>query len=211
MVEKKAGIIVILSSPSGAGKTTLVKKISLRNNYKISISHTTRKPRANERNGKDYYFVNNKEFKKLIKNKKFLEYAKVFKNYYGSLREKVINSLKKSENVIFDIDWQGTKQIKKKKLRYKIITIFILPPSRKELFNRLLKRDQKDKKIASVIMKQFRNDVMHWKDYDFTVINDKVEKCYKSIINFINKQKNQKAAVKYNRNFIKKHIYNLVN
>ena len=211
MVEKKAGIIVILSSPSGAGKTTLVKKISLRNNYKISISHTTRKPRANERNGKDYYFVNNKEFKKLIKNKKFLEYAKVFKNYYGSLREKVINSLKKSENVIFDIDWQGTKQIKKKKLRYKIITIFILPPSRKELFNRLLKRDQKDKKIASVRMKQFRNDVMHWKDYDFTVINDKVEKCYKSIINFINKQKNQKAAVKYNRNFIKKHIYNLVN
>ena len=211
MVEKKAGIIVILSSPSGVGKTTLVKKISLRNNYKISISHTTRKPRANERNGKDYYFVNNKEFKKLIKNKKFLEYAKVFKNYYGSLREKVINSLKKSENVIFDIDWQGTKQIKKKKLRYKIITIFILPPSRKELFNRLLKRDQKDKKIASVRMKQFRNDVMHWKDYDFTVINDKVEKCYKSIINFINKQKNQKAAVKYNRNFIKKHIYNLVN
>ena len=211
MVEKKEGIIVILSSPSGAGKTTLVKKISSRKKYKISISHTTRRPRANEINGKDYYFVDNKEFKRLIKNKKFLEYAKVFKNYYGSLKGTVINNLKKSENVIFDIDWQGTRQIKKKKLRYKIITIFILPPSRKELFKRLLKRDQKDKKIASVRMKQFKDDVMHWKDYDFAVINDKVEKCYKSIINFINKQKNKKTVVKYNRNFIKKHIYNLVN
>jgi len=114
MAETKAGVIVILSSPSGAGKTTLVKKISNRKNYKISISHTTRKPRANEKNSKDYYFVNKKEFKKLIKTKKFLEYAKVFKNYYGSLKETVFNKLNKGNNVIFDIDWQGTRQIKKK-------------------------------------------------------------------------------------------------
>ena len=138
MAEKKGGVIVILSSPSGAGKTTLVKKIALRKKYKISISHTTRKPRSNERNGKDYNFVNKDEFKKLIKKKKFLEYAKVFKNYYGSLKETVIKKLKKGENVIFDIDWQGTKQIKNKKLRYKIITIFILPPTKNELFKRLL-------------------------------------------------------------------------
>ena len=155
MAEKKAGIIVILSSPSGAGKTTLVKKISSRNSYNISISHTTRKPRVNEKDGKDYFFINNQKFKNLIKKKKFLEYAKVFKNYYGSLKETVINNLKKGENVIFDIDWQGTKQIKNKKLNYKIITIFILPPSKKELFKRLLKRDKKDKKIASERMKQF--------------------------------------------------------
>ena len=114
MADKKAGVIVILSSPSGAGKTTLVKKLSLRNNFKISISHTTRKPRVNEKNGKDYFFVRDKEFKRLIKQKKFLEYAKVFRNYYGSLKETVIKRLKKGENVIFDIDWQGTQQIKKK-------------------------------------------------------------------------------------------------
>ena len=114
MAEKKAGVIVIISSPSGAGKTTLVKKISKRNKFSISISHTTRKPRAKEKNGKDYYFVNNEKFKKLIKNKKLLEYAKVFKNYYGSYKKTVIDKLNKGENIIFDIDWQGTKQIKKK-------------------------------------------------------------------------------------------------
>ena len=211
MAEKKAGIIVILSSPSGAGKTTLVKKISIRKKYKISISYTTRKPRISEKNGKDYYFINNYQFKKLIKEKKFLEYAKVFKNYYGSLRENIITKLEKGKNVIFDIDWQGTKQIKNNKLNYKIITIFILPPSKKELFERLLKREKKDKKIAEERMKQFKNDVMHWKDYDFTVINDKVENCYKLISNFINSQKKQKKKINFNRRFISNHINNLLN
>ena len=211
MAEKKAGIIVILSSPSGAGKTTLVRKISSRKKYKISISHTTRKPRLNEVNGKDYFFVNNKNFKKLIKDKKFLEYAKVFKNYYGSLKKTVIDKLQKGENVIFDIDWQGTKQIKKQKLKYKIITIFILPPSKKELFNRLLKRDQKDKKIANQRMKQFKDDLTHWKDYDFAVINDNVELCYKSIVKFINLKSKKKLPLKYNKNFIKKHVNYLIN
>ena len=211
MLEKKAGIIVILSSPSGAGKTTLVKKISSRNNFNISVSHTTRKPRYNEKNGKDYFFVNSFEFKKLIKDKKFLEFAKVFNNYYGSLKETVINKLKKGQNVIFDIDWQGTKQIKNKKLKYKIITIFILPPSKRELYKRLLKRDQKDKKIASVRMRQFKEDVMHWKDYDFAVINDKIEKCYKLIINFINLKAKNKGSTKYNKKFIKNHINYLIN
>ena len=211
MAEKKEGIIVILSSPSGAGKTTLVKKISARNKYNISISHTTRKPRANEKNGKDYFFVNSQKFKKLIKRKKFLEHAKVFKNFYGSLKETVIDKLKKGENVIFDIDWQGTNQIKKKKLNFKIITIFILPPSKKELFKRLLKRDKKDKKIARERMKQFKNDVMHWKDYDFAVINDKVEKCYKQIVSYINKQKKTKITLKFKKEIIKNHVEKLIN
>ena len=211
MAEKKEGIIVILSSPSGAGKTTLVKKISARNKYNISISHTTRKPRANEKNGKDYFFVNSQKFKKLIKRKKFLEHAKVFKNFYGSLKETVIDKLKKGENVIFDIDWQGTSQIKKKKLNFKIITIFILPPSKKELFKRLLKRDKKDKKIARERMKQFKNDVMHWKDYDFAVINDKVEKCYKQIVSYINKQKKTKITLKFKKKIIKNHVEKLIN
>ena len=211
MAEKKAGIIVILSSPSGAGKTTLVKKISSRKKYKISISYTTRKPRSTEKNGRDYFFIKNKEFKKLIQDKKFLEYAKVFKNYYGSVKEKVIDKLKNGENVIFDIDWQGTRQIRNKKLNYKIITIFILPPSKEELFKRLLKREKKDKKIANERMRQFKDDVMHWKDYDFAVINDNIEKCYKMIINFINSKKNKKRSVLYNRKFIKNHIDYLLN
>ena len=206
MAVNKAGIIIILSSPSGAGKTTLVKKISLRKKYEISISHTTRKPRVNEINSRDYFFVKNKDFKKLIKDRKFLEYAKVFKNYYGSLKETVIQKLKNGENVIFDIDWQGTEQIKNKRLRFKIISIFILPPSKRELFKRLLKRDQKDKKIARERMKQFKDDVMHWKDYDFAVINDKIEECYKTIINFISRQKKQKRKLKYDKKIIKKHV-----
>ena len=210
MAEKKVGMIVILSSPSGAGKTTLVKKLSIRNNFKISISHTTRNPRINEINGKDYFFIQDREFKNLIKKRKFLEYAKVFKNYYGSLKETVISNLEKGENVIFDIDWQGTQQIKNKKLKYKIITIFILPPSKKELFNRLLKRDQKDKKIASVRMKQFKKDVLHWKDYDFAVINDKIDLCYKQILNFIKKQKKNTKKLSYDKKTIKNHISNLI-
>ena len=210
MAEKKVGVIIILSSPSGAGKTTLVKKLSLRNKFKISISHTTRNPRQNEKNGKDYFFIKDKEFKTLIQKRKFLEHAKVFKNFYGSLKETVIRNLEKGENVIFDIDWQGTKQIKTKKLKYKIITIFILPPSKKELFNRLLKRDQKDKKTASVRMRQFKKDVLHWKDYDFTVINDKIELCYDQIDNFIKKQKKNIKKLRYDKKIIKSHIKKLI-
>ena len=211
MAEKKAGVIVILSSPSGAGKTTLVKKISLRKKYKISISHTTRKPRTNEKNGRDYFFVNKKKFLKLIKNNKFLEYAKVFKNYYGSLKETIIQNLLNGENVIFDIDWQGTEQIKKKKLKFKILTIFILPPSKKELFKRLLKREKKDTKIAKERMKQFKKDVRHWINYDFAVINDEVEKCYKLINKFINLQKKSNLKLKYNKKIIKSHVDYLIN
>ncbi len=211
MAEKKAGVIVILSSPSGAGKTTLVKKISLRKKYKISISHTTRKPRANEKNGRDYFFVNKKKFQKLIKNNKFLEYAKVFKNYYGSLKETVIQNLENGGNVIFDIDWQGTEQIKKKKLKFKIVTIFILPPSKKELFKRLLKREKKDKKIAKERMKLFEKDVKHWIKYDFVVINDEVEKCYKLINNFVNLQKKSNLKLGYNKKIIKSHVDYLIN
>ena len=180
------GIIVILLSPSGAGKTTLVKEISKRNNFQISISHTTRKPRSNEIDGKDYYFVSEITFKNLINDDKFLEYAKVFKNYYGSSKDVVFKKLNNGENVIFDIDWQGTQQIRNQKLNYKIITIFILPPSRDELYNRLLNRDRNDVKIAKERMTKFNEDVLHWKDYDFVVINDDLRNCYKKIIKFIN-------------------------
>ena len=203
------GIIVILSSPSGAGKTTLVKEISKRNNFQISISHTTRKPRSNETEGKDYYFVSESEFKNLIDENKFLEYAKVFQNYYGSSKDVVFKKLNNAENVIFDIDWQGTQQIKSQKLNYKIVTIFILPPSRDELYNRLLNRDRNDEKIAKERMTQFNEDVLHWKDYDFVVINDDLENCYKKIIKFIKSGDNKKDP-NYQK-LISLHVESLLN
>ena len=209
MSENNEGIIVILSSPSGAGKTTLVKKISKRNNFQISISHTTRKPRPNETDGKDYHFVSETEFKNLIDEDKFLEYAKVFQHYYGSSKDVVFKKLNNAENVIFDIDWQGTQQIKSQKLNYKIITIFILPPSRDELYNRLLNRDRNDEKIAKERMTQFNEDVLHWKDYDFVVINDDLEDCYKKIINFI-KSSDDKKEPNYQK-LISLHIESLIN
>ena len=205
----KDGMIVVLSSPSGAGKTTLVKKISLEKNFHISISHTTRPPRTNEINGKDYFFVNKDKFEILIKKDEFLEYAKVFENYYGSSKQAVIKNLDNGKNVIFDIDWQGTEQIKKKKLNYKLITFFILPPSRKVLFERLSNRDMKDKNIVEQRMKQFDQDILHWKNYDFVVINDNLEKCCKQIIQLIEtKLKNIKSD--YNQDKMQAHIKSLI-
>ena len=205
---RKDGIIVVLSSPSGAGKTTLVKKIAQKNNFKISISYTTRKPRTNEVDGKDYFFISEEEFKNLINNQEFLEYAKVFQNYYGSSKNQVFEKLNKGENVIFDIDWQGTDQIKKKKLDYKIITFFILPPSKSELFKRLKNRDMKDKNIVEERMKQFNEDIEHWENYDFVVINDDLDKCYNEIIRLINKTK-ENSDFNYDKNKILNHIQKL--
>ena len=202
------GIIVILSSPSGAGKTTLVKEISKKKNFKISISHTTRKPRSNEINGKDYFFVSENEFKNLIYKDKFLEYAKVFNHYYGSSKDAVLEKIRNGENVIFDIDWQGTQQIKSQKLNYKILTIFILPPSREELYKRLLNRDKNHKEIAIDRMKQFDQDVLHWKDYDLVVINDDLNKCYENIMKFIESTDNKKDARQ--QNLISMHVEKLL-
>ena len=210
MSSSKDGIMIILSSPSGAGKTTLVKKISKNEDFVISISHTTRKPRTKEVNGKDYIFISNKKFEELITKNEFLEYAKVFDNLYGSSKKNVINNLKNGKNVIFDIDWQGTSQIKKKKLSFKLITFFILPPSRKELFQRLLNRDMNDKTTALDRMKQFDIDVLKWNEYDFAVINDDLEKCYIEIIKILKSFKENKS-LKYNKKKIEKHIKGLLN
>ena len=209
MSDNQVGIIVILSSPSGAGKTSLVKEISSKNNYSISVSHTTRKPRSNETDSVDYFFVKQEEFKKLIYNKKFLEYAKVFNNYYGSSKDIIFKKLDKGQNVIFDIDWQGTEQIKQKKLKYKIITVFILPPSKKELFKRLLNRDLNDEKNAMERMKKFEKDVVHWENYDLVVINDNFNKCYDKIIKYLNSTKNN-VSENYDKDEIRKHIINLL-
>ena len=201
--------MIILSSPSGAGKTTLVKLLSEKNNFFISISHTTRKPRLNETNGKDYFFVTNQEFERLINNDEFLEYAKVFNNLYGTTRTPVIQNLEKNLNVIFDIDWQGADQIKNKKLDYKLITFFILPPSKKILLERLSNRDMKDKLIAEERMKKFDRDVLHWINYDYVVINDNLDDCFNKIQKLIDAEINN-GSRDYDRNFIKKHVDKLL-
>ena len=208
MHRKKDGIMVILSSPSGAGKTTLVKLISKKNNFFISTSHTTRKPRSTEKNGEDYFFVNDEEFKRLINNDEFLEYAKVFNNFYGTTRTPIIQNLENSKNVVFDIDWQGADQIKNKKLNYKLITFFLLPPSKKILFDRLSNRDMKDKVIVEERMKQFERDVLHWINYDYVVINDNLEECYQKIQKLIEAEISN-GSKDYDRNFIKEHVEKL--
>ena len=204
----KDGIMVILSSPSGAGKTTLVKLLSERKNFEISISHTTRKPRPEEIPNKDYFFVDNKEFQELIKNDRFLEYAKVFNNLYGTSSKQVVDKLSQGKNVIFDIDWQGADQIKNKKLNFKLITFFILPPSRKILFERLSNRDMQDKLIADERMKEFSRDVLHWINYDYVVINDDLEKCYSLIDKII---LSELSNIKYeiDKKLIRKHVEEL--
>ena len=208
MLRKKDGIMVILSSPSGAGKTALVKLISKDNNFFVSTSHTTRKPRSNEINGEDYFFVDSDEFKRLIKNDEFLEYAKVFDNFYGTTRTPVIQNLENCKNVLFDIDWQGADQLKNKKLDYRLITFFLLPPSKKILFDRLSNRDMRDKVIVEERMKQFERDVLHWINYDYVVINDNLEECYHRIKKLIDAEINN-GSKDYDQNFIKNHVEKL--
>ena len=208
MPSENDGVMIVLSSPSGAGKTTLVKMLSKIDNYEISISHTTRQPRLNEENNKDYYFVNEDKFKRLINNQEFLEYAKVFNNFYGTTRTPVIDKLNKGKNVLFDIDWQGADQIKNKKLDYKLITFFILPPSKEVLFERLSNRDMKDKLIAEERMKQFGRDVLHWINYDYVVINDDLENCYSKITNLINAEISN-GSKDYDLEYIRNHVEKL--
>ena len=210
MPSQKDGVMIILSSPSGAGKTTLAKLLSQKKNFEISISHTTRSPRPNEKQKDDYFFVDEEEFRRLIKNEEFLEYAKVFNNLYGTTRTPVIDKLSKGKNVLFDIDWQGADQIKNKKLDYKLITFFILPPSKDVLFQRLSNRDMKDKLIAEERMKQFERDVLHWINYDYVVINESVKNCFEKIENLIEAEINN-GSKDYDLNFVRDHVEKLTN
>ena len=210
MPSEKDGVMIILSSPSGAGKTTLVKKLSEKENFEISISHTTRQPRPNENQNEDYFFIDESDFKRLIKNQEFLEYAKVFNNFYGTTRTPIIDKLNKGKNVLFDIDWQGADQIKNKKLDYKLITFFILPPSKQVLIERLYKRHAKDKLIAEERMKQFERDVLHWINYDYVVINENIKNCFEKIENLIEAEINN-GSKDYDLNFVRDHVEKLTN
>ena len=201
--------MIILSSPSGAGKTTLVKLISESKSFFTSISHTTRTPRSSEIDGVDYYFIKEHQFQKMINEDKFLEHAKVFDNFYGTTKKSVIDYLDKGKNVIFDIDWQGTEQIFNKKLNYKLITIFILPPSKNVLHERLTNRHKKDKSIVDQRIKQFDKDILHWKNYDYVVINDHLKICYDKIIKILDSELENKKN-EYDKTYIEDHIKKLI-
>lgn len=172
--------MVILSSPSGVGKTTLTKKIQQKySSFKISVSHTTRPPRSNEVEGVDYHFVKRHEFKKLIKDKKFYEYAKIFDNYYGTLKKNLDENIKHND-IIFDIDWQGTNQLSVNK-KLKLLKIYLIADNKEELKKRLIKRNQNSKKEIDLRLKSFDEDIRHWNDYDYIVINKNLDTCFKQI------------------------------
>ena len=185
--------MVILSSPSGAGKTTITKKIQQKyQSFKISVSHTTRKPRSNEVDGVDYHFISKNEFEKLIKDQKFYEYAKIFDNYYGTLKQNVDELIKKND-IIFDIDWQGTKQLSKYK-NLDLIKIYLLPPNKDELKKRLVRRNQNSDEEVDKRFKAFDEDIKHWQDYDYVLINENLENCYKQIEKIIINHKSKTSS-----------------
>ena len=188
MVKGDQNIMIILSSPSGVGKTTITKKIQQKyNSFKISVSHTTRSARSNEVEGVDYHFVNEETFKKLIKDEKFYEYAKIFDNYYGTLKKNVDENIKKND-ILFDIDWQGTKQLSKYK-KLNILKIYLITHSKEELKKRLVKRNQNSSEEIDLRFKSFNEDIKHWNDYDYIVINKNLDICFKQIEEIIKNNK----------------------
>jgi guanylate kinase len=192
--KSRKGLILILSSPSGAGKTTLAKKIANKdNNFKVSVSYTTRAPRPNEINGVDYNFVSIDEFQKLSNQNKFLEQAKVFGNYYGTLKGPIEQDLLKGKDYLFDIDWQGTEQVKKI-MPSDIVPIFILPPSIEHLEDRLKKREERNKELIEQRMKMAKGEITHWKDYKYIVVNEDIDNCFNQINQIIKIERDLRAS-----------------
>tara|TARA_X000001036_G_C20532141_1_gene746686 strand:+ start:330 stop:926 length:597 start_codon:yes stop_codon:yes gene_type:complete len=189
-------IMVILSSPSGVGKTTLTKKIQQKyQSFKISVSHTTRKPRSNEVEGVDYYFVSQKKFEELISENKFYEYAKIFENYYGTLKKNVDETILNND-IIFDIDWQGTKQLSKF-TNLNLIKIYLITDNKEELKKRLIKRNQNTEDEIKSRFDSFDEDIKHWKDYDYVIINKNLDVCFKQIEKII--QNNKKKEINFSQ------------
>ena len=174
--------LIIISSPSGAGKTTLCKLL-LKNmkNVSLSISYTTRNKRLSEINGRDYFFISKEKFLKLEEKNYFIETAKNFKNFYGSPYSNIKNSNKKNKHLLFDIDWKGARKIRKKYNKDDIIDIFILPPSKSELKKRLIKRGRDNSKEINLRLSYAISEMKHYREYKYVLINEKVKKTVQDI------------------------------
>ncbi len=189
MIDANRSVMLVLSSPSGGGKTTISKKIQQKyQNFKISVSHTTRKPRPNEIEGVDYFFISKEDFQKKIKKNEFYEHAKIFDNFYGTSKKSVLDLIEKKNDILFDIDWQGNQQLSKFK-ELNLVKLFILPPNKTELKKRLIERNQDKKAIVEERLKSYDNDIQHWNDYNFVIINDNLENCFRQIETIISQTK----------------------
>ena len=191
-------ILIVISSPSGAGKTSICKKLlELDDKIRPSISVTTRKPRNNETNGIDYIFISNDDFDQKVLDGEFLEYANVFNNKYGTLASSTNDLLDKDYDVLFDIDWQGTQQLSQKNSN--ILTIFILPPDKIEIERRLKKRETENSENIDIVierMSKFEDELSHWKEYDYIVTNDDFDKCISEILNIITVERKKRSRQK---------------
>ena len=187
MTKSTKPLMLVLSSPSGAGKTTLSKKIQQSDNsFEISVSHTTRNPRPNEVDGVDYHFVTKENFKKLLNEGLFYEHAKIFGNFYGTSKSSIKKITDNKHNVLFDIDWQGSEQLSKFK-ELNLVKVFILPPSKEELEKRLIARNQDGKESIKKRVLAYSQDIKHANEYDHVITNDNVENCYNKILRIIQK------------------------
>ena len=194
---KFSNLLIVISSPSGAGKTSLANSIVKENqSISFSTSVTTRSPRSGEKNGREYYFTDKKTFIQMIQNKEFIEYAEVFGNYYGTPKDKTENLLINGNDIIFDVDWQGGTQIRNSYLASLVISIFILPPSIKTLEKRLFSRNKDDESTVKLRMKEARSEISHWSEYDYVMVNDSFETVKENILKIIEIEK-----IKRNKQF----------
>jgi len=181
-IDTRRGLMLVMSSPSGAGKTTLTRRLlSEDNDVVMSVSATTRSPRPGEVDGKDYYFVSHDRFQEMVENDKLLEYATVFENKYGTPREPVEQALMWGKDVIFDIDWQGTQQLMSSSRAIDLVRIFILPPSIAALEDRLNKRNQDSAETVAKRMAKAESEISHWAEYDYVLVNDDLEQTYEDL------------------------------
>ena len=184
------GVLVILSSPSGAGKTSIARALVEENkNFLFSVSATTRKSRPGEVNGREYHFLTVDEFRERINDGQFLEHAKVFGNLYGTPLEPVMESINNGKDLIFDVDWQGGEQIRSSSLSKFVISIFILPPSIKALQERLMKRAQDSSETVKDRMTKSIGEIMHWKEYDYVIVNNNFEQTLHEVKSIITSEK----------------------
>ncbi len=190
----RRGLLIILSSPSGAGKSTLSKRlIEWDPDMSFSVSATTRPPRKGEVDGVDYYFKSQGEFKDLVANDQMLEYAEVFENSYGSPKGPVEGAIEAGRDVLFDIDWQGGQQVRASSLREHVLSIFILPPSIKELERRLLMRAQDSKEVINKRMLKSRDEISHWVEYDYVLINDNLDQTFEQLKTIVMSERMRKS------------------